>query len=99
MIPAWDKLIGHGPVTLASGEVVTVQVGDSGDVVLALYEISDEQPAGDAPVMPAPVISMLADEAELISGLLTLGAVTSYGLRRRLHTEEETHDEDGDQRS
>jgi hypothetical protein len=65
--------------------MVTVQVTGDDEVIVALYAIPAEEPTDDTEVLPAPVISMLASEAELLGNLLTLGAVTAYSQRNRLH--------------
>jgi hypothetical protein len=82
-----EKLVGHA--TLRTGEVVTVQVdADDGSVVVALYAMPDEQTAGDTEVQPAPAIRLDPAEAELVGSLVTLGAVSAYGQRRRLRAVE-----------
>ena len=81
MIPDWDKLIGHGPVTLASGEVVTVQVSDDDEVIVALYAIPATEPTDDTPIEPAPVLQLTADEAELVASMVALGAATAHSRR------------------
>jgi hypothetical protein len=79
VIPAWDKLVGHAH--LATGQVITIQVTGDDEVVLALYAIPDEEPTDDAPVLPAPVVQLTADEAELVGSMVTLGAATAHSRR------------------
>jgi hypothetical protein len=74
-----DKLVGHAH--LVNGQLVTVAVTGGDEVVLALYAIPDEEPTDDAPVLPAPVVQLTADEAELVGGLVTLGAATVHSRR------------------
>jgi hypothetical protein len=77
-----DKLVGHAH--LATGQLVTVEVTGDDEVIVALYAIPEEEPTDDAPITPAPVLHLSADEAELIGGLCTLAAVTAYSRRNRL---------------
>jgi hypothetical protein len=76
--PAWET-VGHA--NLDTGEVVTISVGADGRVALALYAMSKTGSADDT-VTPAPVVAMLAAEAELVGGLLALGAATALSQRR-----------------
>lgn len=90
--PAWDRLVGHIP--LSSGEVTTVHVdGDMVDV--SLYAWTAKPADDNAMVTPALLIRCTADEAEALAELVMLGAVHAHNNSRRPKLRV-VKDEDGD---
>jgi hypothetical protein len=89
--PAGRVLIGH--VELAdTGEIITIHCDDDGSVLLAVYAMSDAEPAhedADDDVLPAPVVRLSANECETLSGMLAYAAVSTYSHRLGHPTEPE----------
>jgi len=76
--PAWQR-IGH--VALSTGELVSISVADE-QVVVALYAMTAKPADDNELVEPAPVLLLQPDEAETVSGLIMMAAVSGYNHRR-----------------